>query len=82
MDAESFQRLEIELEALTSAQRETVLARMHSMAERDNNQRVIEERLGKQMHRPVVVEARWSDLAKPTVSSAIAATVADAPSSP
>ena len=52
MDAESFQRLEIELEALTSAQRETVLARMHGMAERDNNQRVIEERLGKQMHCP------------------------------
>ena len=52
MDMESFQRLEIELEALTPAQQEAVLARMHDMAQRDNNQRVIEERLGKQVHCP------------------------------
>lgn len=52
MDMESFQRLEIELEALTPAQREAVLARIHDMEQRDNNQRVIEERLGKQVHCP------------------------------
>ncbi|MGV8892333.1 MAG: IS1595 family transposase [Burkholderiaceae bacterium] len=52
MDAETFQRLEVELEALTLVQRETVLARMHDMAERDDNQRVIEERLGKQIPCP------------------------------
>lgn len=35
MDRESFQRLETELEALTPAQREAALARIHDMAQRD-----------------------------------------------
>lgn len=52
MDAQSFQLLEIELEALTPAQQEIVLTHMQNMTARGNNQRVIEERLGKHGHCP------------------------------
>lgn len=52
MDIDTFHWLEMELEALSLAQREVVLSRLQTMATRDNNQRLIEERIGVHAHCP------------------------------
>jgi transposase-like protein len=52
MDAETFHRLEISLEALTTPQREIVLSRMQVMSAKNTSQRVIEERVGASVHCP------------------------------
>jgi transposase-like protein len=52
MDKETFDHLQIELEALTASQRDTVLSRLQTMLSRDNNQRVIEESVGVHAHCP------------------------------